>query len=70
LHDAPAGVTSFTVPLQTGTPQFGVSRNGTEVFSAAGTISIDALPSGTLDLTYWSGSVGRRNLRDHHDLSL
>jgi hypothetical protein len=58
LHDAPAGVTSFTVPLQTGTPQFGLSRNGTEVFSAAGTISIvDALPSGTLDLTYWSGSV-------------
>jgi Glycosyl hydrolase family 71 len=57
-QDAPTGVTSFTVPLQTGTPQFGLTRNGTEVFSAAGTIEVvDALPSGTLDLTYWSGSV-------------
>jgi Glycosyl hydrolase family 71 len=57
-QDAPAGVTSFSVPLATGTPQFGLVRDGTEVVSAAGTISIvDALPSGTLDLTYWSGSV-------------
>jgi hypothetical protein len=55
---APAGVTSFSVPLKPGIPQFGLARDGNEVFSHAGKIEIvNALASGTLDLTYWSGSV-------------
>ncbi len=58
--DAPAGVTSFSVPLEAGTPQFGLSRGGAEIISAPGPIEIvgsAGLPSGTLDLTYWSGSI-------------
>jgi hypothetical protein len=58
--DAPAGITSFTVPLQPGTPTFALERGGTEVFAAQGKVPIygsGGLPSGTLDLTYWSGSA-------------
>jgi hypothetical protein len=58
--DVPAGLTSFTVPLAAGTPQFTLSRSGTEAFSFAGKVAIygpGGLDSGTLDLTYWSGSA-------------
>jgi hypothetical protein len=58
--DVPAGLSSFTVPLVAGTPQFALSRGGTEVFSFAGKVAIHGsggLDSGTLDLTYWSGSA-------------
>ena len=58
--DAPAGVTSFAVPLQPGAPTFALERGGTTVFSAPGKVQIygdGGLPSGTLDLTYWSGSA-------------
>ncbi|HEY1552140.1 MAG TPA: glycoside hydrolase family 71 protein [Kofleriaceae bacterium] len=58
--DAPAGVTSFSVPLQAGVPQFGLSRGSAAIISAPGPIEIagsGGLASGTLDLTYWSGSV-------------
>jgi hypothetical protein len=57
---APAGLTSFTVPLQPGTPKFTLVRGATEVFSFDGKTQIygaAGLPSGTLDLTYWSGSA-------------
>jgi hypothetical protein len=59
-QDAPAGLTSFKAPLQPGTPQFSLSRAGTQVISFSGGVQIfgDAgLDSGTLDLTYWSGSA-------------
>jgi hypothetical protein len=58
--DVPAGLTSLSVPLQPGTPRFTLARAGKEVFTFSGKTQIygDAgLPSGTLDLTYWSGSA-------------
>ena len=57
---APAGVTSFTVPLQPGVPTFGLQRDGGQVISFSGGVEVcDAggLDSGTLDLTYWTGSA-------------
>jgi len=57
---APAGLTSFTVPLEPGTPEFALQRAGSTVFAFAGKTDVyDAggLPSGTLDLTYWTGSA-------------
>lgn len=58
--NAPAGVTSFKVPLQAGTPTFTLARNGVNAVSFQGGIQAygtSGLPSGTLDLTYWSGSA-------------
>jgi hypothetical protein len=62
--NAPAGVTSFTVPLQAGTPQFSLIRGGSTVFSASGfqTYGPNALggtqfQNGVQDLTYWGGSA-------------
>jgi hypothetical protein len=59
-QNAPAGLTSFKAPLQAGIPKFALTRGGTEVFSFSGGIAIagdGGLDSGTLDLTYWSGSA-------------
>jgi hypothetical protein len=67
--DAPAGVTSFTVPLAPGTPQFSLSRGGADVFSFAGTVEIHGmggLDAGTLDLTYWSGSASAAGTCELH----
>lgn len=58
-QDAPAGMTSFSMPIAAGTPTFSLARNGAEVFSFTTNLVVhDAggLPNGTLDLTYWSGS--------------
>jgi hypothetical protein len=57
---AAAGITSFTVPLQPGTPTFALQRGGAQVLSFTGGVPIvgdGGLDSGTLDLTYWSGSA-------------
>jgi hypothetical protein len=57
---APAGMTSFRVPLQPGTPRFALLRGGAEVFSFSGGVEVSdagGLDSGTLDLTYWTGSA-------------
>jgi Glycosyl hydrolase family 71 len=57
---AQAGVTSFTIPTQPGVPQFGLSRDGTQVFSFKGGVQIygmSGIPSKVQDLTYWSGSA-------------
>ena len=59
-QDVPAGLTSFTIPLQPGRPQFALRRDGGEVISFEGGIDIvDAggLDSGVADFTYWSGSA-------------
>lgn len=64
-QDAPAGLSSFTVALQPGTPVFTLSRSGTDVFSFAGDVEIygeSGLPSATMDLTYWSGSAAATGL--------
>jgi hypothetical protein len=61
-QNATAGVNSFKVPSQPGTPRFTLSRNGSEVFSFEGGVQIygaSGLPSGLQDLTYWSGSAAR-----------
>ena len=61
-QDAPAGITSFKVPLVPGTPTFSVSRQGAEAFSFQGGIQIvgqAGLPSGISDLTYWGGSASQ-----------
>jgi hypothetical protein len=62
---APAGMTSFKVHTAPGTPVFTLSRGGSEVFSFPGTIQIfgrDGLPSGVIDMTYWSGSASKHGM--------
>jgi len=57
---APAGITSFKVPLAAGTPKFSLARGGSTVISFNSGVQIygaSGLPGGTLDLTYWSGSA-------------
>jgi hypothetical protein len=57
-----AGMVSFKVPTQPGTPLFTLSRNGKDVFSFQGGVQIygvGGLPSGIEDLTYWSGSASQ-----------
>jgi hypothetical protein len=64
-ENAEAGVTSFKVPLQAGTPQFALSRNGVDVFSFNGGVQIygvGGLPSQVEDLTYWSGSAAKSGI--------
>ena len=57
---APAGMVSFVVPSQAGTPTFTLSRSGSSVISFEGGVEIygpAGLPSGVADMTYWSGSA-------------
>jgi Glycosyl hydrolase family 71 len=64
-ENAKAGMVSFKVPTGAGTPNFTLSRNGSEVFSFNGGIQIygpSGLPSGTQDLTYWSGSASKTGI--------
>jgi hypothetical protein len=64
-QNAPAGMTSFKVHTAPGTPLFSLSRSGAEVFSFQGPIQIfghGGLPSGVIDMTYWSGSASRRGV--------
>ena len=59
-QSASAGISSFKVHTQPGFPVFSVSRNGSTVFSFQGPIQIfgqEGLPSGVMDMTYWSGSA-------------
>jgi len=63
--DVPAGMTSFKVPSQPGIPLFTLARSGIPVFSFQGAIQIFAasgLPSGLIDLTYWSGSAAQSGI--------
>lgn len=62
---APTGITSFKVPATPGFPSFELQRNGSNVLQGAGPVQIygpGGSPSGTLDLTYWSGSLSRAGL--------
>jgi hypothetical protein len=61
-RDAPAGITSFMIPTQPGTPLFALSRDEAEVFSFQGGVQIygpSGIPSGVIDMTYWSGSASK-----------
>jgi hypothetical protein len=61
-QNAAAGVVSFKVPSQPGTPLFTLSRSGSDVFSFYGGVQIygpGGLPSTVQDLTYWSGSAAK-----------
>jgi hypothetical protein len=61
-QNAAAGVVSFKVPSQAGTPVFTLSRSGADVFSFQGGVPIygaAGLPSGVQDLTYWNGSASK-----------
>jgi len=61
-QDAPAGISSFKVPTAPGNPQFALSRNGADIFSFQGPVQIygaSGLPSGVIDMTYWSGSASQ-----------
>jgi hypothetical protein len=65
VQNAPAGITSFKVPTAPGTPVFSLARGGSEVFSFQGPIQIfghGGLPSGVIDMTYWSGSASKRGV--------
>jgi hypothetical protein len=64
-ENAAAGISSFKVPTQPGSPVFSLTRNGAAVFSFQGPIQIfgqDGAPSGVIDLTYWSGSASKRGV--------
>ncbi len=57
---ASAGMTSFLVPTLAGIPTFTLVRNSAKVIEFQGKTQIygnEGLPSGILDLTYWSGSA-------------
>ncbi|HEY0802759.1 MAG TPA: glycoside hydrolase family 71 protein [Steroidobacteraceae bacterium] len=61
-HDAPAGITSFKIPTQPGTPRFTLSRDEADVFSYDGGVQIyghSGTPAGVIDMTYWSGSASK-----------
>ena len=61
-QNAAAGIVSFKIPTQPGTPLFTLSRGGTDVFSFEGGVQIygpSGLPSTVQDLTYWSGSAAK-----------
>jgi hypothetical protein len=61
-QDSPAGISSFKVPTAQGIPQFALSRNGADIFSFQGPVQIygtAGLPSGVIDMTYWSGSASK-----------
>jgi hypothetical protein len=64
-QDAAAGISSFKIPTAPGIPQFALSRNGAEVFSFKGPVQIygaSGLPSGIIDMTYWSGSASKSGI--------
>ena len=64
-ENAPAGMTSFKIPTQAGTPLFALSRSGTDVFSFNGGLQIygaGGLPSTIQDMTYWSGSAAKSGI--------
>ncbi len=64
-QDAAAGISSFKVPIAAGNPQFSLSRSGAEVFSFQGPVQIygtSGLPSGIIDMTYWSGSASKSGI--------
>lgn len=61
-QNAAAGMVSFKIPSQAGTPVFTLSRNGADIVSLKGGVAIygsGGLPSGVQDLTYWSGSASK-----------
>ncbi len=62
MKDVPAGMTSMKTPLQPGTPLFTLTRGGSPVIALTGGIASygpAGMPSGVLDLTYWSGSASK-----------
>lgn len=64
-QNAAAGIVSFTIASQPGTPLFTLSRSGTDVFSFQGGVQIygpTGLPSTVQDLTYWSGSAAKSGI--------
>jgi hypothetical protein len=61
-QNAAAGIVSFKIASQPGTPTFTLSRGGSDVFSFQGGVQIygpSGLPSTVQDLTYWSGSAAK-----------
>jgi hypothetical protein len=61
-QNAPAGISSFKVPTAPGNPTFTLSRAGSDVFSFQGPVTIygpAGIPSGVIDMTYWSGSASK-----------
>jgi len=64
-QNAAAGMVSFKVPALPGIPLFTLSRNGADVFSFKGGVQIygeSGLPSGVIDMTYWSGSAAKSGI--------
>jgi len=61
-QNAAAGIVSFKIPSEPGTPLFTLSRGGSDVFSFRGGVQIygpSGLPPNVQDLTYWSGSAAQ-----------
>jgi hypothetical protein len=61
-QNAAAGITSFRIPTEPGTPIFTLSRDEANVFSFQGGVQIfgpSGTPSGVNDETYWSGSASK-----------
>lgn len=64
-HEAAAGISSFKAPTAPGIPQFTLSRHGAHIFSFQGLVQIygtSGLPSGVIDMTYWSGSASKSGI--------
>lgn len=64
-QNADAGVTSFKAHTAPGFPAFSLSRNGSDVVSFQAPVEIfgeSGIPSGVLDLSYWSGSGSKHGI--------
>jgi hypothetical protein len=53
----PAGITSVLAPVAPGVPKFALQRNGSNVFSFNGPVTIGPNAQGNTDLTYWGSSA-------------
>lgn len=63
-----SGFSVLSVPSTPGIPKFSLSRNGSKVMAFDGPVQIygpEGLPSGVLDLTYWSGSATTRGITQY-----
>lgn len=62
------GFNAVTVPASPGIPKFSLSRNGSKVLAFTGPVQVygpEGLPSGVVDMTYWSGSATIRGVTQY-----
>lgn len=64
------GLNVFNMPSMPGIPKVSLSRNGSKVLAFTGPVQIygpEGLPSGLIDMTYWSGSATIRGITQYNN---